>query len=175
MNTSHPLLALDAEPDLMMDINTTPLIDVMLVLLIMLIITIPLQLHSINLDLPAESAAAPSEQTIIQIRVDAQNAIHWNDKLVGDWNELDTLLNAAATRQASEATQVALPTQTASTTQTAQTSAPRLATAAVQPELHIRADATAKYEAVAHVLASAQRHGLNKLNIVGTEQFSAQP
>jgi biopolymer transport protein ExbD len=169
MNTSHPLLALDAEPDLMMDINTTPLIDVMLVLLIMLIITIPLQLHSINLDLPAESAAAPSEQTIIQIRVDAQNAIHWNDKLVGDWNELDTLLNAAATRQASEAT------QTASTTQTAQTSAPRLATAAVQPELHIRADATAKYEAVAHVLASAQRHGLNKLNIVGTEQFSAQP
>lgn len=169
MNTSHPLLALDAEPDLMMDINTTPLIDVMLVLLIMLIITIPLQLHSINLDLPAESAAAPSEQTIIQIRVDAQNAIHWNDKLVGDWNELDTLLNAAATRQASEATQVA------STTQTAQTSAPRLATAAVQPELHIRADATAKYEAVAHVLASAQRHGLNKLNIVGTEQFSAQP
>jgi len=175
MSMSHPLLALHSEPDLMMDINTTPLIDVMLVLLIMLIITIPLQLHSINLELPAESVAAPSEQTIIQIRVDAQNAIHWNDKRVGDWNELDTLLNAAATRQASEKAQAAVPTQTASTTQTAQTSAPHLTTPLAQPELHIRADATAKYETVAHVLASAQRHGLSKLNIVGTEQFSAQP
>ena len=48
------------EPEVMMDVNTTPLIDVMLVLLVMLIITIPIQLHTINLDMPPPSTTAAS-------------------------------------------------------------------------------------------------------------------
>ena len=54
-----PNLSPPEEDELMMDINTTPLIDVMLVLLIMLIITIPAQLHAVNLDMPVTSAAPP--------------------------------------------------------------------------------------------------------------------
>jgi biopolymer transport protein ExbD len=66
------------EPDVMMDINTTPLIDVMLVLLVMLIITIPIQLHSVNLDLPV--GAPPSavvQPTKVQVDIDAQSTVHW--------------------------------------------------------------------------------------------------
>lgn len=67
-----------AEPEVMMDINTTPLIDVMLVLLVMLIITIPIQLHSVNLDLPV--GAPPSalvKPDKVQIDIDAQSTVHW--------------------------------------------------------------------------------------------------
>ena len=66
------------EPELMMDINTTPLIDVMLVLLVMLIITIPIQLHSVALELPV---AARATQLIkvenIRIDIDEHNVVHW--------------------------------------------------------------------------------------------------
>lgn len=66
------------EPEVMMDINTTPLIDVMLVLLVMLIITIPIQLHSVNLDLPVgvppSAMVAPDK---VQIDIDAQGIVHW--------------------------------------------------------------------------------------------------
>jgi biopolymer transport protein ExbD len=73
------LNALNAsEPEVMMDINTTPLIDVMLVLLVMLIITIPIQLHSVNLDLPV---GAPPTALVkpdkVQIDIDAQSTVHW--------------------------------------------------------------------------------------------------
>jgi biopolymer transport protein ExbD len=66
------------EPELMMDINTTPLIDVMLVLLVMLIITIPIQLHAVNMDLPVAAAhAKPVEPEKVQIDIDAQNNLLW--------------------------------------------------------------------------------------------------
>lgn len=62
------------EPEVMMDINTTPLIDVMLVLLIMLIITIPVQLHAVNMDMPrVASVPAPREPVVIKVEVDAAN------------------------------------------------------------------------------------------------------
>ncbi len=66
------------EPEVMMDINTTPLIDVMLVLLVMLIITIPIQLHSVNLEMPV--GAPPTNQAKpekIQIDIDAASVVYW--------------------------------------------------------------------------------------------------
>jgi biopolymer transport protein ExbD len=130
-----------SEPEVMMDINTTPLIDVMLVLLIMLIITIPAQLHSVNLDMPVNTNAAKKvEPVVIKIDVSAQSVVNWNGKPITSRAELEQKLGEAAVQQP-------------------------------QPELHIRSHAKAKYEAVAGVMASAQRLGLNKLGIVGSEQF----
>ncbi len=130
------------EPDVLMDINTTPLIDVMLVLLIMLIITIPVQLHSVNLDMPHAATASPKKPNVVHIDIDARNGVSWNGKAVADRAALDALLLQAKAQEP-------------------------------QPELHIKAQAKAKYEAVAGVLASAQRQGLTKIGVVGTEQFAA--
>ena len=131
----------NAEPEVMMDINTTPLIDVMLVLLIMLIITIPAQLHAVNLDMPVNTNAPKKfDPVVIKIDVNAQSVVNWNGKPVASRAELEQKLTEAAAVNP-------------------------------QPELHIRSHAKAKYEAVAGVMASAQRMGLTKLGIVGSEQF----
>ena len=130
------------EPEVMMDINTTPLIDVMLVLLIMLIITIPVQLHSVNLDMPVGTPPAQKKPNIVRIEVDARSVVNWNGKPLADRAALDALLSEAKAQEP-------------------------------QPELHIKAQAKAKYETVAGVLASAQRQGLTKIGIVGTAQFAA--
>ncbi|MGI9134386.1 MAG: ExbD/TolR family protein [Rhodoferax sp.] len=70
--------ASNSEPEVLMDINTTPLIDVMLVLLVMLIITIPIQLHAVNLDMPV---GAPPINNIkpekIQIDIDEASVVYW--------------------------------------------------------------------------------------------------
>ena len=140
MNVGGPSSA-SQEPEVMLDINTTPLIDVMLVLLIMLIITIPAQLHSVNLDMPV--SAPPTKKVdpvVIKIEVKADSTVLWNGKAVGSKADLEARLQEASLLQP-------------------------------QPELHIRSHAKAKYEAVAAVLAGAQRKGLNKLGIVGTEHF----
>ena len=130
------------EPEVMMDINTTPLIDVMLVLLIMLIITIPVQLHSINLDMPAGTPPPQKKPNIVHVDVDTRNVVSWNGKPLAGRAALEALLQQAKTQEP-------------------------------QPELHIKVQAKAKYQAVAGVLASAQREGLTKIGIVGTEQFAA--
>ncbi len=130
------------EPEVMMDINTTPLIDVMLVLIIMLIITIPPQLHAVNLDMPvATTTPKKLDPVVIQLDIDADARLRWNGQLLSDRQALETRLAEAAALQP-------------------------------QPELHIRSHAKAKYEAAAGVLASAQRLGLTKLGIVGTERFA---
>ena len=129
------------EPEVMMDINTTPLIDVMLVLLIMLIITIPAQLHAVNLDMPVNTNMPKKvDPVVIKIDVDASSVVSWNGKPMRSRAELAQKLTEAAAVQP-------------------------------QPELHIRSHGKAKYEAVAGVMASAQRLGLTKLGIVGSEQF----
>lgn len=129
------------EPDVIMDINTTPLIDVMLVLLIMLIITIPAQLHSVNLDMPVGTPPTKKvDPIVIKIDVTAAGVINWNSEVIANRADLDARLTAAKLIQP-------------------------------QPELHIKSDAKAKYDVVAGVLASAQRIGLTKLGIVGSEQF----
>ena len=129
------------DPDVMIDINTTPLIDVMLVLLVMLIITIPIQLHAINLNLPVGNPPPPLLlPQIVKLDIDANSVVYWNGEVVPDRGALEEKLKAAAAQQ-------------------------------VQPELHLRPDKDAKYDIVAGVMASAQRLGLTKIGIVGSEQF----
>ena len=73
------------EPDVMMDINTTPLIDVMLVLIIMLIITIPIQLHAVNLNMPVGKPPPPlKEPVVVTIDIDFDGTISWNGEPVPD-------------------------------------------------------------------------------------------
>ena len=130
------------EDGLMMDINTTPLIDVMLVLLIMLIITIPPQLHAVNLDMPvASSAPAKADPVGVKIEIEVNAQVRWNGQLLADKAALEAKLAEAAAVQP-------------------------------QPELHIRSHAPSPYEATALVLAGAQRAGLKKLGIVGSERFA---
>ena len=130
-----------AEPDVMIDINTTPLIDVMLVLLVMLIITLPIQLHSVNLNMPVGNPPPPLvKPEVLKIDIDNAGRIWWNGETLPDRATLEEKLAGAAAQ-------------------------------AVQPELHLRPDKAATYEVVAAVLASAQRLGLTKIGIVGSEQF----
>jgi len=129
------------EPDVMMDINTTPLIDVMLVLLVMLIITIPIQLHSVNLNMPTGNPPPPPVlPEIVKIDIDNAGVVYWNGLPVSDRASLEEKLAGAANQ-------------------------------AVQPELHLRPDKAAKYAVVAGVMASSQRLGLTKIGIIGSEQF----
>jgi len=71
-----------SEGDPMMDINTTPLIDVMLVLLIMFIITIPIQTHAVKLDLPPPSPPSNVKPNFNQVNIDFLGAIYWNNQEV---------------------------------------------------------------------------------------------
>src|SRR4051794_29928564 len=129
------------DPDVMMDINTTPLIDVMLVLLVMLIITIPIQLHSVNLNMPIGNPPPPLiEPVVLKIDIDEASRIFYNGEIISDRADLEGRLTQAAAQQP-------------------------------QPELHLRPDKSAKYEVVAAVMASAQRLGMTKIGIVGSEQF----
>ena len=129
------------DPDVMIDINTTPLIDVMLVLLVMLIITIPIQLHSVNLNMPTGNPPPPLvEPEVLKLDIDPQSRIFWNGEAIETRAALEERLKAAASKQP-------------------------------QPEVHLRPDKSSKYEVTAAVLASAQRNGLTKIGIVGSEQF----
>jgi biopolymer transport protein ExbD len=126
----------------MLDMNTTPLIDVMLVLLVMLIITIPMQLHSVNMNMPKAALSAPKQKPqIIKIDINASNQIMWNGVLLTDSALLQANLDIASK---------------ASTT------------VDEQPEIHIKPSDTAKYDNVAAVLAAAQRAGLKKIGIVSS-------
>ena len=135
------LTAGGAEPDVMIDINTTPLIDVMLVLIIMLIITIPIQLHSVNLNMPAGTPPPQTtEPVVVTIDIDFDGTVLWNGEMLADRAALEVKLAQAAA-------------------------------IADQPEVHVRPNKLVEYKAVATVLASAQRLGVTKLGMVGNEQF----
>ena len=74
-----------SDPDVMMDINTTPLIDVMLVLLVMLIITLPIQLHAINLNMPTGNPPPPLVlPQVVKIDIDPNGVTYWNGEVVAD-------------------------------------------------------------------------------------------
>ena len=125
----------------MMDINTTPLIDVMLVLIIMLIITIPIQTHAVKMNMPVgPSSPPPKPPEIVRIDVDFDGTIGWNGVLVADRTELENRLAQVA----------ALPDQ---------------------PEVHLRPNKLVSYKVVAMVMASAQRLGVTKIGLIGNEQF----
>jgi biopolymer transport protein ExbD len=129
------------DPEVIAEINTTPLIDVMLVLLIMLIITIPTQLHSVNLNMPVGKPPPPSTPPeIVKINIEPSGRVLWNGETLADSDSLESRLASAS----------------------AQT---------VQPELHIRPDKKVPYRHVAAVMSSVQRKGLSKVGLVGAEQF----
>ncbi len=132
------------DPEVMVEMNTTPLIDVMLVLLIMLIITIPIQTHAVKLDLPAGNPPPPPvPPQVVTIDVDFDGTILWNGTAVASEQELQADLRAAAAQ-------------------------------ADQPEVHLRPNKLATYSVVAHVMADSQRLGIQKLGLVGNEQFVTQ-
>ena len=129
----------DAEP--MIEMNMTPLIDVMLVLLIMFIITIPIQTHAVKMNMPvAPNAPPPQPPEIVRIDVDFDGTIGWNGVIVADRNELEAKLAMVAAE-------------------------------ADQSEVHLRPNKLVTYDVVAMILASAQRLGVTKIGIVGNEQF----
>jgi biopolymer transport protein ExbD len=130
-----------AEPDVMLDINTTPLIDVMLVLLVMLIITIPIQLDSVNLNMPTGNPPPPLvEPEVMRIDIDPTSRVYVNGEFVSGRAELEQRITQESAKDP-------------------------------QPEVHIRPDKASKYEVTAMVLATAQRLGMKKLGVVGSEQF----
>ena len=88
-----------SEPEVMLDINTTPLIDVMLVLLIMLIITIPVQLHAVHMDLPVAAAPPPQPPPVLQVGIAANGQVRVNGQLQADREALAQTLAQAARRE----------------------------------------------------------------------------
>ncbi len=84
------------EPEVMMDINTTPLIDVMLVLIIMLIITIPVQLHAVNLNMPQGNPPPQVMPAVVTLDIEAGGALLWNGETLADRAALEARLKTAA-------------------------------------------------------------------------------
>jgi biopolymer transport protein ExbD len=127
------------DPDVMMDINTTPLIDVMLVLLVMLIITIPIQLHAVNLEMPVGVPPSNAEPQKVQIDIDEKSVVYWQGLPV-DAAQLDADMTEIAKQP-------------------------------VPPDIHIRPNKDCQYAVFANVLATTKRKGLNKVAVIGSEQF----
>lgn len=133
-----------SSPQPMAEINTTPLVDVMLVLLVIFIITAPLFQQAVPVDLPqVDSTRLDDKPQVIQLAIDAAGNIYWNGELLAR-DALDGRLDGA--RQ----------------------SAP-----AGSPELHLRADRGTRYEKVAEVMAAAQRNGISKIAFVTEGQVRA--
>ena len=131
-----------AEGEPMMDINTTPLIDVMLVLLIMFIITIPIQTHAVKLDLPVDQPTnepPPIDPVKNKIVITPQGAVLWNGEPV----------DLVRLRQYLDLTQTMNPI----------------------PELHLQPDPNARYETVDEVLAVTKHARVEKMGFVGNEAY----
>ena len=132
-----------SEPEVMVDMNTTPLIDVMLVLLIMLIITIPIQLHSVNLNMPTGSPPPPlRDPVVVTIDIDFDGTILWDG---GQVNRSQLEQNLVTVGNI-------MPKDT-------------------QPEVHVKPNRLVEYKYVAAVMAMAQRDGVSKIGMIGNEQF----
>jgi biopolymer transport protein ExbD len=123
------------------DINMTPLIDVMLVLLIIFIITIPTQTHAVKIDnpLPPPNMTPPPPPEVIDLSIDFDGTLLWNKAPV----DRTTLQNYISSEAAKDP----------------------------QPEVHITVDKFAKYEIVAQTLADLQHRGLKKIGFVNNDYF----
>ena len=127
------------ESDVMVELNTTPLIDLMLVLIVMLIMSLPPQTHAVKLDMPVtKSEPPPVPPPVIDITIDFDSTIYWNNEPITSVTQLTNYLSAAA---------VSEPRQ----------------------EIHLRPNKLAKYDQVAKVLATAQRLGVKNIGFVGNE------
>jgi biopolymer transport protein ExbD len=85
----------NGEGEVMVEMNTTPLIDVMLVLLIMLIITLPVPTHAVKLDLPINNPPQTTKPEVVQIDIDFDGTMTWNGNTVADRAALDSLMTTA--------------------------------------------------------------------------------
>ena len=129
------------DDEVMVEMNTTPLIDVMLVLLTLLIITLPMQTHAVKLDMPPPNVAPPTTPPVsIELGVDFDGTVTWNGDPV-DRPTLDSYLANAAQSNP-------------------------------QPEIHVNPNRLAKYDAVAQVLADAQRLGATHIGFTGIDQYN---
>ena len=128
--------------EVMVEMNTTPLIDVMLVLLVMLIVTIPIQTHAVKLDLPQNNNAPPPDvmPEVINLEIDFDGTPIWNGTPVPNVPQLDRYFQDIAAKNP-------------------------------QPEVYLRPNRLAKYDVVARTLAHAQRLGVTKIGFVGNEQY----
>jgi biopolymer transport protein ExbD len=130
-----------AEGEVMVEMNTTPLIDVMLVLLVLLIVTLPIQTHAVKLDMPAPNATPPTVvPETVELGVDFDGTVTWNGMAV-DRATMDAYFADAARKDP-------------------------------QPEIHVNANRLAKYDAVARVLADAQRLGATHIGFTGIDQYN---
>ena len=125
------------------DINTTPLIDVMLVLLVTLIVTLPVMTHAVKLDMPNVTNPPPPPPTppeVIDLEIDFDGAVVWNGTQVSGLPQLESYFHAERDKDP-------------------------------QPEIHLRPDRRAKYDVVAKVLAAAQRDHMKKIGFVNVAEF----
>jgi biopolymer transport protein ExbD len=125
------------------DINTTPLIDVMLVLLVTLIVTLPVMTHAVKLDMPNVSNPPPPPPTppeVIDLDIDFDGTVVWNNTPVTGLPQLESYFHAERDKDP-------------------------------QPEIHLRPDRRARYEIVAKVLAAAQRNHMKKIGFVNVAEF----
>ncbi len=130
-----------AEGEVMVEMNTTPLIDVMLVLLTLLIITLPIQTHAVKLDMPAPNPNPPTViPETVELVVDFDGTVLWNGTAV-DRGTMQAYMRDAALKTP-------------------------------QPEIHVSPNRLAKYDAVARVLADAQRLGATSIGFTGIDQYN---
>jgi len=133
---------LAADAPTLCDINTTPLIDVLLVLLITLILSLPMLNHAVKIDLPQASVSQPiAPPAVINIDIDFDGVVVWNGTPVADSGQLEGYFRTEAQKEP-------------------------------QPEIRVRPNARVKYDIVAKVLASAQRNGMHRMGIVDTGKFA---
>src|SRR5260221_13308697 len=126
----------DAEDNLVADINTTPLVDVMLVLLIIFLITIPVVIQSVAVELPKErNLPTQTKPENVVIAVNKDGDVFWNNQLVAEERALLDRLREVAVRQP-------------------------------QPEIHIRGDKEARYESIGRVVFGCQRVGILKIGFI---------
>ena len=131
-----------AQSSVLCDINITPLIDVMLVLLVTLIVTLPITTHAVKLELP-RPPTPPVDRArpeVVDLDIDFDGTVAWNGKTLASFEQLESYLHIASQK-------------------------------VPQPEMHLRADRGVKYDYVAKVLAAAQRNRLRRVGFANTADF----
>jgi biopolymer transport protein ExbD len=129
-----------AEP--MCDVNTTPLIDVMLVLLVMLILTLPVQNHAVKLEMPPPSPSAPVENPDrIYLEIDPDGTVVINGNAMNGIPAIEEFFMQESVKEP-------------------------------QPEIHLRPSGLASYDVVANVMAAAQRAGMVRMGFTNVAEFA---